>query len=189
MVKELEKTVPRVVFFDLRYGQEESNQTSKVNRDEAAFITELISTLYRVLETACKDQAGKELRSKVGIITPYKQQMHTLKDGIYPLLRQLKLPLDTVEINTVDAYQGREKDIIIISCVRGSQERTLGFLNDYRRMNVAITRAKSFLWVVGNGHTLRRNDHWDAFVRYASTAPAACLKLQSKEQWSKEGIL
>ena len=79
----------------------------------------------------------------------------------------MKLPIDTIEINTVDAYQGREKDIIIISCVRGSQERTLGFLNDYRRMNVAITRAIHFLWVVGNSRTLERNHNWKGFVDYA----------------------
>lgn len=51
-------------------------------------------------------------------------------------------PYEYIEINTVDAYQGREKDIIIFSCVRASKERSIGFLADYRRMNVAITRAK-----------------------------------------------
>jgi senataxin len=79
--------------------------------------------------------------------------------------------LNTIEINTVDAYQGREKDIIIISCVRGSQERALGFLNDYRRMNVAITRAKSFLWFVGNSRTLKRNKNWNAFIDYSKSLP------------------
>jgi senataxin len=103
----------------------------------------------------------KELKGKIGIITPYKSQVRTLKDCIYPKLRSLKFPIDLIEINTVDAYQGREKEIIIISCVRGSQERTLGFLNDYRRMNVAITRAKHFLWIVGNSRTLKRNENWD----------------------------
>lgn len=92
--------------------------------------------------------------------------MRALKDLIYPKLRQLKLPFDCVEINTVDAYQGREKEIIIISCVRASQERTLGFVNDYRRMNVAITRAKSFLWVVGNSLTLKRSDNWGNFIKF-----------------------
>ncbi len=81
----------------------------------------------------------------------------------------MKMPLDLLEINTVDAYQGREKEIIIISCVRGSQERTLGFLNDYRRMNVAITRAKNFLWVVGNSRTLVRNKNWESFITFAKT--------------------
>jgi senataxin len=112
------------------------------------------------------DYIGKEFRGKIGIITPYKSQVRTLKDCIYPKLRALKLSIDMVEINTVDAYQGREKEIIIISCVRGSQERTLGFLNDYRRMNVAITRAKNFLWVVGNSRTLTRNKNWEAFIKY-----------------------
>ncbi len=116
---------------------------------------------------------GRELKGKIGIISPYKSQVHTLKDHIYPKLRSLKLPIDAVEINTVDAYQGREKDIIIISCVRGSLERTLGFLNDYRRMNVAITRAKHFLWVVGNSRTLNRNKNWDAFIKFCRSKSTA----------------
>ena len=57
-------------------------------------------------------------------------------------------------MNTVDAYQGREKEIIIISTVR---TEGLGFLNDLRRMNVAITRAKHFMWIVGNSKALSRN--------------------------------
>lgn len=56
-----------------------------------------------------------------------------------------------IEINTVDAYQGREKDIIIVSTVRTNG---IGFLHDYRRMNVAITRAKNFMWIVGNQRNL-----------------------------------
>jgi senataxin len=64
-------------------------------------------------------------------------------------------------VNTVDAFQGREKDIIIISCVR---TENLGFLSDYRRMNVAITRAKSFLWIVGSGRTLKRDKNWQGVV-------------------------
>jgi senataxin len=94
--------------------------------------------------------------------------VNTLKNRLYPRLKELNL--DLIEINTVDAYQGREKDIIIISCVRGSQGRSLGFLNDYRRMNVAITRAKNFLWVVGNTRTLSNNENWDAFIQYAKQA-------------------
>ena len=62
-----------------------------------------------------------------------------------------------IEVNTVDAYQGREKEIIIVSTVR---TQGIGFLSDYRRMNVAITRAKSFLFVVGNSKLLCKDDHW-----------------------------
>jgi senataxin len=70
-----------------------------------------------------------------------------------------------IEINTVDAYQGREKDIIIISTVR---TEGLGFLNDYRRMNVAITRARHFLWVVGNSRALKNNENWNAMIQMTS---------------------
>jgi superfamily I DNA and/or RNA helicase len=61
----------------------------------------------------------------------------------------------------VDAYQGREKDIIIISTVRS---QNLGFLRDYRRMNVAITRAKHFLWVVGNKNCLEKDENWNGLI-------------------------
>jgi senataxin len=124
---------------------------------------------------------ASDLKSRIGIISPYKSQVRTLKDQLFPKLRQLGFPLDTIEINTVDAYQGREKDIIIISCVRGSQERALGFLNDYRRMNVALTRAKFFLWVIGNSRTLKRNQNWGGFIDYAKSKEKCLVKLQSKE--------
>ena len=67
-----------------------------------------------------------------------------------------------IEINTVDAFQGRETEIILISTVR---TEGLGFLNDLRRMNVAVTRAKSFVWVVGNSQTLKRNEGWAGLLK------------------------
>ena len=69
--------------------------------------------------------------------------------------------MNDIEVNTVDAYQGREKDIIIISTVR---TQNLGFLRDYRRMNVAITRAKHFLWVIGNQKCLKQDPNWNALI-------------------------
>jgi senataxin len=61
----------------------------------------------------------------------------------------------------VDAYQGREKDIIIISTVRTNG---IGFLKDYRRMNVAITRAKHFMWIVGNKNQLMKDRNWNDLI-------------------------
>lgn len=66
----------------------------------------------------------------------------------------------------MDGFQGQEKDIIILSCVRsGPNLNTIGFLRDTRRMNVALTRAKSSLFVIGNGATLERSDaNWRTIV-------------------------
>lgn len=68
--------------------------------------------------------------------------------------------------NTVDGFQGQEKDIIILSCVRsGPNLKAIGFLKDPRRMNVALTRAKSSLFIIGNGPTLERGDErWKGIV-------------------------
>lgn len=71
---------------------------------------------------------------------------------------------DDVEVKTVDGFQGREKEIIIISAVRSNRQGRVGFLNDWRRLNVAITRARRGLIVVGDSRTLMQERHWRAFI-------------------------
>ena len=94
-----------------------------------------------------------------------------------------------LELNTVDAFQGREKDFIIISCVRASDDGGIGFLSDTRRMNVAITRGRYGMFIVGRGSTLRADKHWGAMIRHAQamqrlvkvSSSSDCLLARLKE--------
>ena len=136
------------MMFNLVYSQETQDQKSKSNIDEANFIQNLLLTMAAVQPSGHLSA----FQGKIGIISPYKEQVNLLKKKIQEVGAKLRLNshgnhANSIEINTVDAYQGREKDIIIISTVR---TEGLGFLNDLRRMNVAVTRARSFMWVVGN---------------------------------------
>ena len=105
------------------------------------------------------------------MISPYKAQVRQLRLRLDKLCTDQGCNLaDTVEVNTVDAFQGSEKDIIVFSCVRSNfeslVEKSLGFLLDERRLNVAITRPKFFLLIIGNQKTLRKSDVWDNMLNY-----------------------
>lgn len=108
----------------------------------------------------------------IGIISPYKEQVKTIRLQIEDdeQLRSLDL-----EVNTIDGFQGQEKDIIYISLVRSNDKGEIGFLRDYRRLNVAMTRAKRNLVVVGDMSTLasdtlysRLADHIESVGAYQS---------------------
>jgi senataxin len=102
---------------------------------------------------------------KIGIITPYKSQLSELKTRF--ARRYGPGITDLVEFNTTDAFQGRECEIIIFSCVRASLSGNIGFLQDIRRMNVGLTRAKSSLWVLGNSESLVRGEFWAKLIENA----------------------
>jgi superfamily I DNA and/or RNA helicase len=102
----------------------------------------------------------------VGIVTPYAAQA-ALVSGL--LSRDGALA--GVEVSSVDGFQGREKEAILLSCVRCNSRRHVGFLGDARRLNVAITRPRSALILVGHCHTLEAHPTWRpylAFLREAS---------------------
>jgi len=93
----------------------------------------------------------------------------TITDG-EPSICLPFLELNKIEVSTVDSFQGREKDIIIISCVRAnghSRGSTIGFVADVRRINVSITRARHSLWIIGDATVLQKNVHWDALITSA----------------------
>jgi senataxin len=121
-----------------------------------------LEVALQLFERLITDYKGYDFTGKVGIITPYKSQLAELRarfvrkygDDIFK----------TIEFNTTDAFQGRESEIIIFSCVRASAGRGIGFLSDIRRMNVGITRAKSSLWVLGNSQSLMQGEFWASLI-------------------------
>lgn len=104
-------------------------------------------------------------RIDVGLISPYKAQVQYLRrlvwnDTFFKPYRQ------AITINTVDGFQGQERDVILISLVRANEEGQIGFLNDLRRMNVAITRARMKLIILGDASTLTRHAFYKKLYGY-----------------------
>ena len=96
----------------------------------------------------------------LAVITPYRAQALCLSVALDPL---------GIEVDTVDAFQGREAEAVLVSCVRSNSELRLGFLTDLRRMNVALTRGKVHTFVVGDGSTLASHPFYVALIERAQT--------------------
>ena len=101
----------------------------------------------------------------VGIISPYRAQVQLLRQQVrksefFKPFRRF------ISVNTVDGFQGQERDIIVISLVRSNEEGQIGFLRDLRRMNVAITRARMKVIIVGDRHTLTRHPFYRRLYQY-----------------------
>lgn len=103
--------------------------------------------------------------SKIGIVTPYKDQRRALRREL--LHRFGREVMGGIEVSTVDGFQGQEREVIIFSCVRTGESRGIGFLNDTRRLNVALTRAQCSLFVLGKASALGRNPIWGAMIEHA----------------------
>lgn len=143
-------------FFDVRGSHQSAHGHSLVNFAEI----EVSLCLFERLTTDC---AGYDFNGKIGVITPYKSQLRELRSKFVQKFGETIF--NTVEFNTTDAFQGRECEVIIFSCVRASGSRGIGFLSDIRRMNVGITRAKSSLWVLGNAQSLMQGEFWSKLIQ------------------------
>lgn len=121
---------------------------------------ELLAVQHVLGELATSTEAAM---ASVGIISPYRGQVRLLETGIDPTLRSRFASCD---INTVDSFQGSECDVIIVSLVRSNTDGNIGFLSDTRRMNVAMTRARKRLVMIGDGSTISRNPFYQALLEY-----------------------
>lgn len=148
-------------FFDIASRHEQSNQTkSFFNTEEAQVALELVEELMNILP-------NNKFKGRIGVISPYKEQIKTLRDVFQ---RQWGSTIfHEIDFNTVDGFQGQEKEIIIMSCVRASSTGSVGFLSDIRRMNVALTRARTTLWVLGNKDSLKRDKIWLKLINDAES--------------------
>lgn len=148
----------RPMFFYVTQGQEEiaGSGTSYLNRTEAANV-EKIATKF--LKSGIKPE-------QIGIITPYEgQRAYLVQYMQYQGSLHGKL-YQEIEVASVDAFQGREKDIIIMSCVRSNEHQGIGFLNDPRRLNVALTRAKYGIIIAGNPKVLSKQPLWNHLLSF-----------------------
>jgi len=101
----------------------------------------------------------------IAIVSPYKQQITILKEQIEhsPELQEVSAH---ISVNTIDSFQGQERDIVYISLTRSNAEGAIGFLSDIRRMNVAMTRARKKLVVIGDSATMASSGFYEEFNNY-----------------------
>jgi len=164
------------MFINVEGREEQRSGGSWMNNNEVQQCAQVVEALLA---------AGNPVQS-IGVITPYAAQVRALNDCIQPLARRYASAhaphaahsddqwlngggaTAELEVKSVDGFQGREKEVIVFSAVRCNVNGQVGFLKDWRRLNVAITRAKRGLVIIGHAPTLAAGDkYWAALVAHA----------------------
>ncbi|XP_022942074.1 helicase SEN1-like [Cucurbita moschata] len=150
-------------FINVSGGQEESNDDgqSKKNMFEVVVVAQIIQMLYKAWSNKKKDIS-------IGVISPYAAQVSSIQ---HKLGRKYeKKEGFTIKVKSVDGFQGGEEDVIIISTVRSNRGNNIGFLSSSQRTNVALTRARHCLWIVGDATTLgKSNSEWREVIKDAKS--------------------
>ncbi|XP_012576880.1 PREDICTED: probable helicase senataxin isoform X2 [Condylura cristata] len=142
--------------FDVGDGSERRDNDSYVNIQEIKLVMEII----KLIKEKRKDVTFRN----IGIITHYKAQKTMIQKDLDKEFDR-KGP---AEVDTVDAFQGRQKDCVIVTCVRANTlQGSIGFLASLQRLNVTITRAKYSLFILGHLRTLMENQHWNHLIQDA----------------------
>lgn len=156
----LDSQTPPFLFIDTAgCGYEEKKEgTSLSNAEEAAFLVNRAEEFLRNFEGL-----------SVGVISPYKQQLKFLEEFS---IASETLKKHRVSVNTIDSFQGQERDAIFISLTRSNNSGEIGFLADTRRMNVAMTRAKKLLVIVGDSATIAESPFYSGLISYSQEIDA-----------------
>jgi DNA polymerase III delta prime subunit len=168
--------VPAVplAFVNVEDGAERSDGSSQTNPNEVQRVVNIVKKLAGQHEV---------LPGDIGVVTPYSAQARAIKKilrGNAPERTRFDAPADprsmkAVEVSTVDGFQGREKEVIVFSCVRANMNGNVGFLADTRRVNVMLTRAKRGLIIVGHMKTLQQDEIvWKEWLRWAKESGLVC---------------
>ena len=146
----------RLGFVDIKGREEiEGNSFSYYNTMEINYIVNLTVNVLNM-------NANSPI--SIGIITPYDAQKRMIKKSIMSLYAEL--PESVVIVDTVDGFQGMERDLIIVSFVRSNDDGKIGFVNDARRINVILTRARRGLVVLGNADCMKGNKYWRRWLTF-----------------------
>ena len=146
--------------------EEKQVGTSISNPEEAIF---LINYLQLYIQEITKANLYPAFPS-IGIIAPYKGQLDAIRE-VAPNSENIQPGME-ISINSVDSFQGQERDVILISMTRSNTDSRIGFLNEIRRMNVAMTRARKKLVIVGDSSTLSQHSFYAGLIEFTQNRNA-----------------
>ena len=150
-----------------------NGRSSKSNLGPVALLEHVLSLLRTPIEPCSNDHRSCLQRLSIVALTSYSRQVQLLKQSLPASLN--------VVVSTIDGFQGREADVVVFTTVRSNAEGDIGFLEDARRLNVAWTRPKLGLIVVGNQRTLQTNPLWQRAI-------AACKVVEIAVPEANEGL-
>eukprot|EP00927_Polykrikos_kofoidii_P045974 TRINITY_DN4013_c0_g3_i1.p1 TRINITY_DN4013_c0_g3~~TRINITY_DN4013_c0_g3_i1.p1 ORF type:complete len:1279 (+),score=261.33 TRINITY_DN4013_c0_g3_i1:76-3912(+) len=165
-----------IAFVDV-HTDETTEGDSKLNCGEAEVVNRIVQDVFYQRELEI---------TEVGVVTPYVAQVRMLKRMLRNIVPEGADP-ELLEVASVDNFQGREKDLIIFSAVRSNRTGTVGFLADWRRLNVMLTRARRGIVIVGNSRTLKTDQTWAKWLEFYSRVASGRARTPSPEK-KKEHI-
>ena len=171
----LHPELPTLAFFDVFRGKDKLVGRSFANMDEVSVVFSLVLSLV--------SSYGVDA-SQIGVIALYRSQVERLKTRVRDSPEGVALT--ELQISSVDAFQGAEKDIIILSAVSASMR---SFVDSPTRLNVALSRARNHLWIVGNAHPLSASSSWSHVSRACQNRPGSFFRIGSPSSFSLEAAL